>query len=130
MCHNTTIMGKTKSPLLPSQEKILETVGTNIKLARLRRDLSTEQVAERAGIGCSTPVSYTHLIDDACRLLGKAKQTVYALACRGEIPNYKQGRTVYFFEDELLEWIASGKVKTNEELRAEAQCALYKGTRR
>ena len=70
------------------------------------------------------------LIDDACRLLGKAKQTVYALACRGEIPNYKQGRTVYFFEDELLEWIASGKVKTNEELRKEAERALYKGTRR
>ena len=64
------------------------------------------------------------LIDDACRLLGKAKQTVYALACRGE------GRTVYFFEDELLEWIASGKVKTNEELRKEAERALYKGTRR
>ena len=61
---------------------------------------------------------------------GKAKQTVYALACRGEIPNYKQGRTVYFFEDELLEWIASGKVKTNEELRKEAERALYKGTRR
>ena len=70
------------------------------------------------------------LIDDACRLLGKAKQTVYALACRGEIPNYKQGRTVYIFEDELLEWIASGKVKTNEELRKEAERALYKGTRR
>ena len=70
------------------------------------------------------------LIDDACRLLGKAKHTVYALACRGEIPNYKQGRTVYFFEDELLEWIASGKVKTNEELRKEAERALYKGTRR
>ena len=52
------------------------------------------------------------------------------LACRGEIPNYKQGRTVYFFEDELLEWIASGKVKTNEELRKEAERALYKGTRR
>ena len=68
------------------------------------------------------------LIDDACRLLGKAKQTVYALACRGEIPNYKQGRTVYFFEDELLEWIASGKVKTNEELRKEAERALYKGS--
>lgn len=56
--------------------------------------------------------------------------TVYALVCRGEIPNYKQGRTVYSFEDELLEWIASGKVKTNEELRKEAERALYKGTRR
>ena len=51
------------------------------------------------------------LIDDACRLLGKAKQTVYALACRGEIPNYKQGRTVYFFEDELLEWAKSKPTK-------------------
>lgn len=35
-------------------EKILKEVGENIKLARLRRRLSTKQVAERAGIGRTT----------------------------------------------------------------------------
>lgn len=49
-------MGKNKTVLLPSQQRILDTLGENLKLARLRRDLSAEQIAERAGIGRSTLV--------------------------------------------------------------------------
>ncbi len=45
---------KTEHVLLPKVLRILETVGTNIQLARLRRKLSAEQVAERAGIGRKT----------------------------------------------------------------------------
>ena len=42
---------KTSKPmLLPKIEKILIEAGENIKLARLRRKLSAEQVAERANI--------------------------------------------------------------------------------
>ena len=33
---------------------MLQTLGENIRLARLRRDLSSEQVAERAGISRNT----------------------------------------------------------------------------
>jgi transcriptional regulator with XRE-family HTH domain len=40
--------------LLPKLSKILEEMGENIKLARLRRKLTTKQVAERAGISRST----------------------------------------------------------------------------
>jgi len=44
-----------KSPvLLPKMKKILSELGENIRLARLRRKLSMEQVAERAGISRST----------------------------------------------------------------------------
>nr|NQU91117.1 helix-turn-helix transcriptional regulator [Bacteroidota bacterium] len=43
--------------LMPRSKKILETVGENIKLARLRRKLSSEQVSERAGISRPTLVS-------------------------------------------------------------------------
>lgn len=44
-----------KSPvLLPKTKKILTELGENLKLARLRRQLSAEQVAERAGISRST----------------------------------------------------------------------------
>ena len=35
-------------------DRILKELGENIKLARLRRKLSTQQVAERAGIGRRT----------------------------------------------------------------------------
>jgi transcriptional regulator with XRE-family HTH domain len=40
--------------LLPKLEKILTEFGENIKLARLRRKLTVEQICERAGIGRNT----------------------------------------------------------------------------
>jgi transcriptional regulator with XRE-family HTH domain len=43
-----------KRPLLPSQKRTLEALGENFRLARLRRDLSSEQVAERAAISRNT----------------------------------------------------------------------------
>lgn len=43
--------------LLPFLKKILSEFGENIKLARLRRKLSAEQVAERAGISRGTLIS-------------------------------------------------------------------------
>ena len=47
-------MSKKKASLLPSSKKVLKELGENIKLARLRRKLSTEQVAERANISRAT----------------------------------------------------------------------------
>jgi transcriptional regulator with XRE-family HTH domain len=43
-----------KSVLIPSVQKVLSEFGENIKLARLRRKLSAEQIAERANISRST----------------------------------------------------------------------------
>jgi transcriptional regulator with XRE-family HTH domain len=40
--------------LLPSAQKPLSSLGENLRLARLRRDLSSEMVAERAGISRAT----------------------------------------------------------------------------
>ena len=40
--------------ILPRLEKLLAQLGENLKLARLRRKLTTQQVAERAGITRTT----------------------------------------------------------------------------
>jgi transcriptional regulator with XRE-family HTH domain len=45
---------KEKVTIMPKGKKILTTLGENIKLARLRRKLGTEQIAERAGISRNT----------------------------------------------------------------------------
>jgi transcriptional regulator with XRE-family HTH domain len=50
-------MQNKKSQILPSTAKILTAFGENIKLARLRRKLSAEQVAERANISRPTLLS-------------------------------------------------------------------------
>ena len=48
------VMKQNKPILLPKTEKILKEFGENIKLARLRRRLSTEQIAERANLSRTT----------------------------------------------------------------------------
>lgn len=50
-------MNKKRAVLLPKSSLILESVGEQIKLARLRRRLSGSMVAERAGIGRNTLIS-------------------------------------------------------------------------
>ena len=48
------IMPKNSMILLPAVQRKLETLGGNIRLARLRRGLSSAMVAERAGISRQT----------------------------------------------------------------------------
>ena len=43
-------MSNSSYRILPATEEILETLGEQIKLARLRRNLSVELVSQRAGI--------------------------------------------------------------------------------
>lgn len=47
-------MSKRTAAIMPQTQKILEQMGQQIKLARLRRKLSAELVAERAGISRAT----------------------------------------------------------------------------
>lgn len=47
-------MPKKSVILLPRQQSVLDLLGENIKLARLRRKLSATQVAERSGITRTT----------------------------------------------------------------------------
>ncbi len=48
------VMAKQVPVLLPSVERSLKLAGENIRLARLRRELSAQMVAERAGISRQT----------------------------------------------------------------------------
>lgn len=69
-------------------------------------------------------------IEDACRIIQKAKPTIYALVRKGLLPSYKRGKKLFFFEEELLEWIAKGRKKTILDIRAEMEADLYSKSRR
>ena len=47
-------MNSKRAIILPKYQKIFDGIGENIKLARKRRKLTTEQVSERAGIHRAT----------------------------------------------------------------------------
>ena len=69
-------------------------------------------------------------IVEACRIIGKAKPTVYTLVRKRLIPCYKNGKKLYFFEDELLEWISKGRKKTLQEIESEATADFKKNFRK
>ena len=47
-------LGKKSVVLMPGTQAVLDTMGVQIKMARLRRKISAELVAERAGISRAT----------------------------------------------------------------------------
>ena len=70
-------MKNNKPHILPSTAKILSGLGENIKLARLRRKLSAEQVSERANISRPTLLSIENGMPGVA--IGSYVQVLYIL---------------------------------------------------
>ncbi len=68
-------------------------------------------------------------IEEASLIIGKAKPTIYALVRKRLLPCYKNGKKLYFFEDELLECISKGKKKTLLEIESEVKADYKKNFR-
>ena len=56
----------------------------------------------------------------ASKFLNLSTQTVYGKVSRNEIPVNKQGKRLYFYRSELVDWIKSGRKKTVSEIQEEA----------
>ncbi len=50
-------------------------------------------------------------IHTASELVGRSKAAVYILTSKGKIPFHKDGKKVYFYTDELREWLKSHPAK-------------------
>lgn len=60
-------------------------------------------------------------ITQAAAFLKLSVATIYGRVCRHQIPVYKQGKRLYFYKKELEEWIKSGRKKSFQEIRQEAE---------
>ena len=69
-------------------------------------------------------------IDEACKITRKAKPTIYTLARKGLIPAYKRGKKLYFYEDELLQWIESGRKQMQVMSLQEQAAEIVHGAKR
>jgi len=76
-------MEKRNTLLLPKQAKILASFGENIKLARLRRNLTAEQVAERANLCRRTLVSIEKGLPSVA--MGSYLQVLFVLGLSDDI---------------------------------------------
>lgn len=77
-----------KRPLLPKHERMMRELGENIHLARLRRDLSSEQVAERAGISRNTLIKIEH--GDEGVAIGMYLRVLIVLGLESDLTNIAQ----------------------------------------
>ncbi|MCT2561760.1 helix-turn-helix domain-containing protein [Chryseobacterium herbae] len=78
---------------------------------------------ERVLLESNTPVFFRRdvlTIKEASVHLNLAVSTLYSKVSRKEIPVCKKGKKLYFSQNDLSEWIKSGKKKTNEEIGREA----------
>lgn len=51
-------------------------------------------------------------IHAASALIGRSKAAIYILTSKGRIPFHKEGKKVYFFTDELREWLKEHPART------------------
>lgn len=87
MCIILNIMDKQRSRtrLFPSSQKALLVLGENIHLARLRRKLSMEKVAERADISRSTLIKIEK--GDSGVAMGSYVQVLFVLRLDQDLMN-------------------------------------------
>jgi excisionase family DNA binding protein len=60
-------------------------------------------------------------IQQASAFINLALPTIYALVSKREIPHSKRGKKLYFSKKELTIWIQSGKRKTADDLKNQAE---------
>jgi len=59
--------------------------------------------------------------EQACSYLGFKKSYLYKLTCFKQIPFYRpNGKKIYFEKSELNKWLLKNRIKSNDELEAEA----------
>ncbi len=58
-------------------------------------------------------------IDEAAEFLNLSKPTLYRLVSERNIPHSKKGKRLYFSKERLTEWVESGEVRTQAQIKKE-----------
>ena len=90
----------------------------------------TEQMEQIRQMVAALQPQTSSEIDEACKITRKAKPTIYTLARKGLIPAYKRGKKLYFYEDELLQWIESGRKQMQAMSLQEQAAEIVHGAKR
>ena len=69
-----------------------------------------EHIEKQLGLGIDKhrPIG----VEDACRILDVTINALNKMIRSRTIPHYMQGNKIYFFEDELIKWVESSRIKT------------------
>jgi excisionase family DNA binding protein len=67
------------------------------------------------------PSDQLYTVEQTAEFLTLAKPTIYAMISRGELPNLKRGKRVYFEKSALLDYLKAGRRKSYQELKDEGR---------
>ena len=72
-----------------------------------------EHIEKQLGLGVDKhrPIG----TEDACRILGVTVNMLNKMVRERSVPHYEKGKKIYFFENELIKWVESSRVKTYAE---------------
>ena len=91
-----------------------------VEVRRLRRVVDSLVTMPPPGSESARKVLST---DDVCKLLGKTRISIYRMIKRGDLVAYKKGKNLFFFEDEILSGLESGRIRSKaEQLLAANEC--------
>ena len=88
-------------------------------LSLLLREVNSIKLAFQAEP--TEPADQLMTVDQAAKFLTLAKPTIYAMLSRGELPNLKRGKRVYFQKSDLLNYLKAGRRKSYQQLRDEGR---------
>ena len=74
----------------------------------------------------SGPAKEILTVDEAAACTGLAKQTIYGLTSRREIPHFKRGKGIRFRRSELEQWMLENRRKTVAEISNETTLKFQK----
>jgi excisionase family DNA binding protein len=102
----------------------IEALPEQVKLEVSKSDLIAfaHTLIEQAKTQSATPsVSEKDImtVEEAAKFLNLAKQTLYGMTSRNDIPFLKRRRKIYFSQLDLERWLLEGKQKTRAEIQAE-----------
>lgn len=101
---------------LPERARLEITKGDLLAFAQT---LIAENTAKTATPSVSTKDMMT--IEETSAFLNLARQTLYGMTSRREIPFIKKSRKIYFLRSALEKWLLEGRQKTQTEIAADAQ---------
>lgn len=86
-----------------------------LEIEEVKRSVATSPIkSPRSPIG----------LDRVAEITGKSKATLYRYTAQGLIPCYKRGKSIYFFEDEIYDWIKRGKLEELELAHKDDLCSI------
>jgi excisionase family DNA binding protein len=107
-------------------DKLPEAVSRLLSEVEVIKNLILNNQTNPKAIPVLTPEKDILTVTDVSRKLGITKGAIYNMTHLRQIPHYKRGARIFFFSNELDEWIRSDRRKTINELREEANLEIRK----